>query len=412
MEPLPIHKVREGLERLSKDRLVTLCKQLYIPTGDYARTTKQEFVDRIAAVYAGMDDWAQAVIHEALGEVPAPQQEQRHMEQQPQQSAPAQNDAAAQLVAAVRALSSASADEATVRRIVQEQIDALASRIEPRVVHHVLRDPDTVTMDEHMHPLFPKALRLVNAGLPVMLVGPAGCGKTHLASQIARALGVSFGSISMTAGVSESQLVGWLLPVGEAGRFDYVPAPFVSLYESGNSLFLFDEVDAADPNLLLVLNSAIANGELSVPQRHSAPVVKRGDRALLMASANTYGTGADMVYAGRSALDGATLDRWYQLRMDYDARFEASIAGTSAPHVPEWRPADEATVAADCAVLGDWVLSLRRKVNEAKLRRIVSTRTMQKAITARCAGVPVAEVKADTLAGWSTDELYRVGEAA
>ena len=46
--------------------------------------------------------------------------------------------------------------------------------------------------------------------------------------------------------------------------------------------------------------------------------------------------------------------------------------------------------------------------NGARLRRVVSTRTLQKAVAARQAGVPSEEVKRDLLAGWSRDELAKV----
>lgn len=64
----------------------------------------------------------------------------------------------------------------------------------------------------------------------MLLIGPAGCGKTTLAQQIADGLGLRFGMISLAAGISESALVG---------RFVYVPASFVDFYENGG-LFLLD----------------------------------------------------------------------------------------------------------------------------------------------------------------------------
>lgn len=52
-----------------------------------------------------------------------------------------------------------------------------------------------------------------------------------------------FASISCTAGMSESQLLGRALPTGDPGQFTYCGTPFPECYESG-SLFLFDEIDA------------------------------------------------------------------------------------------------------------------------------------------------------------------------
>ena len=268
-----------------------------------------------------------------------------------------------------------------------------------------------VKLDGIVHPVFDKVVRLAAAGLNVMLVGPAGCGKTHLAHQVATALGHSFASISGSAGVSEAQLTGRLLPTGDGGKFNYVESPFVREYQKDSGAFLFDEMDAFDSNCLLAVNQALANGGFEIEARAASGLttyVKRGSKAILMGSCNTFGTGADMVYVGRSPLDGASLDRWYVVKMDYNPVLEAQLSGLPAPKVAAWQAADEPTEA-EIGVVAQWVLDLRTKVAASKLRRIVSTRTLQKAVTARRAGVPFAEIKADLTAGWTRDELAKVG---
>lgn len=299
-------------------------------------------------------------------------------------------------------------DEKTMRKLIADEL----SRATPGKI--VLDGPEAkpVKLDERTHPMFEKALRLVRAGLNVLLVGPAGCGKTTLAQQLAKALKRKYGTLHCTAGASESQLTGWLLPVGEgksAGKFSYVPSEFVRLYEEGNSVFLLDEIDAADPNMLLVINGALANGHLHVQQRYDNPHVARGKNVALMAAANTYGTGADSMYAGRNQLDAATLDRFYVVEMGYDVALEASLVGEAGIN-PAWRPAPQPD-AAELKAIGAWVASMREKATVNRLRRVVSTRTVQKAVAARCAGVPLPEVKRDLLAGWTRDELAKIGGA-
>jgi hypothetical protein len=265
-----------------------------------------------------------------------------------------------------------------------------------------------VTLEgEFFHPMFEKVLRLVSAGLNVMLVGAAGTGKTYMVEQVARALGRNFGSLSLTAGASESQLTGWLMPIGEGGRFEYMPSQFVRLYEGGESVFLLDEMDRADANMLMIGNSALANDYLNVPQRHEAPTVRRGKNAAVVAACNTHGTGMDYVYAAANVLDGASLDRFYIVAIDYDPAFEARLVGRTAS-APAWK-AEPADVGADLGVLHDFVTGLRSKAGAAKLNRVVSTRMLQKGITARKAGVPLAEVKRDLLAGWTRDEMSKCG---
>lgn len=344
------------------------------------------------------------------------------------QSASNADQVAQAIAAALRSLNvAAPLDEAAVRRIVRDEggaaldwdrvkgaIERAVSAMVSRPVEIHLPDQAPVKVQGRTHPLFEKVLRLVRAGVNVLLVGPAGCGKSHLAHQVADALGRKFGTLHCSAGVSESAATGWLLPVGEGGAFAFKPAQFATLYSEGNSVFLLDEIDAADPNMLTVLNGALANGALHIPQCVDRPEWKRGADAAIMAAANTFGTGADALYVGRNQLDAATLDRFYVVQMDYDAALEADIAGMDAPKVAAWKPADEKRTAEETAAevraFGEWVRALRERATAAKLRRVVSTRTMQKGAAAIRAGVPTAEVKADMLAGWTRDERNKVGE--
>lgn len=277
-------------------------------------------------------------------------------------------------------------DEDSVRSIVRAEL----AHIEPARV--IVRDgrPD-VQIDEHTHPAFEKATKIAATGTPVLLKGPAGCGKSHMAAQIAKALQKDYGALHCSAGASESQLLGWLLPTGEGGRFEYVAAQFARMFAAGNALFLIDEIDAADPNFLMVLNGALANGHLHVPQNWKQPSAERGDGFMVMAAANTYGNGADALYVGRNQLDAATLDRFYIVEMDYDRKLEAKLA-----------PAEV------CA----WAWKLRERCTEAKLRRVVSTRTIQRTAAAMGAGYDFEEARRDALIGWTRDELAKVGEKA
>jgi cobaltochelatase CobS len=317
--------------------------------------------------------------------------------------------AAAQLLEIVQGLAGASLNEDRVREIAQEVAQAI-DRPAPILLQLSDNKPARQLPDEHRHPMFEKVCRLVSAGVNVMLFGSAGTGKSHLAEQVAKALDLDYGALHCTAGASESQLLGWLLPVGEGGAFRYVPAQFSRLYKQGRALFLIDEMDAADPNFLMVLNGALANGHLHVPQNIEEPSVSKGERFSILAACNTYGTGGDLIFAGRNQLDGATLDRFYIVHIDYDQSLERAITGRPAKPRKEWQaaPTDPQSVAADVRALADWLDLIRSKAQAAKLRRIVSTRAYMKAAAARAAGIPAEEIRADLLAGWTRDELAKV----
>ena len=240
------------------------------------------------------------------------------------------------------------------------------------------------------HAAFERVLQLASQRVNVLLVGPAGSGKTYLGEQIAKALGFNFSSISCSAGMSESQLAGWLLPTGAGGKFEYAPSPYVNIYKKGG-VFLFDEIDAGDPNTLTFVNKGIANDGFFVPQNLKEPYVKKHEDFVCIAAANTFGTGADTQYVGRNPLDAATLDRFKvgTVVMDYDKELEAELIH---PKVLEW----------------GW--KIRGLINSNRLRRIMSTRVMlnlTKMTEAYKWGL--TEWESAYFSDWSSDERRRVG---
>jgi hypothetical protein len=267
-----------------------------------------------------------------------------------------------------------------------------------------------------MHRLQPKLLALLCAGAQPLLIGPAGTGKSHAAKASAEALGRAFGSASLSAGVSESALMGWLLPVGEGGRFGYVPSPFVRLYEAGNSVFLFDEMDAASPDMLVITNSATANGGFTVPQRYESSWVARGDNAAIVGACNAP-NGADDMYSARSPIDAATLNRFYPLHWGHDATLERHIAGLPVQQ-RYWAPkgltgaewtADKWQAATHAAI--EWVDGVRTVISTNALPRVFSMRQVVQYQQALSVGCTHREIREDLLFGWSADELAKLPAA-
>lgn len=301
-------------------------------------------------------------------------------------SAPKASDADA--LDALRKLLSPTVDEATVRQIVTAEVKK-AMDDSPVVKIEVVRpDGSSHKVEGHVRPEFKKILTRATVGINILLVGPAGCGKTHLAHQVAEALGRPFASVSCTAGMSESALQGWLIPGDNGGAFQYLTSDFVRMYEEGG-VFLFDEIDGADSNTLLFMNQALANGSFFLPIRKGASLVKRHPDFVCMAAANTFGTGANQTYAGRERLDESTLDRFRAgvISLDYDQTFERKSV---APDLLAW----------------GW--AIRKRISEARLRRVMSTRFLLDATKLLKAGETVEEIKATFFEGWSSDEIKKV----
>lgn len=161
--------------------------------------------------------------------------------------------------------------------------------------------------------------RYVSYRRNIMLVGPAGGGKTTGTSLAAERAGLAYFEESMGPQTSKWDLVGYRSPDGL-----YVPGILREPYEHGGMLCL-DEMDAANPAVLTVINSAIANGHCSFPDGR----VTRHPDFVLVACANTFGRGADRLYVGRQQLDAATLDRFVVVEWEYDERAERVWAGVA-----------------------------------------------------------------------------------
>lgn len=262
-----------------------------------------------------------------------------------------------------------------------------------KVVQVTLESGEVREIGGLTHSLLPKILKKVSLFPNAMLVGPAGCGKTHIAAQVADALGYSkdeFAAVSCSIGMSESALTGRLLPTGAGGQFEYAIAEFVRLYENGG-LFLLDEMDACDPNVLITINGAIANGRLPLPSRIHAPMAYRHARFKLVAAANTYGHGATRMYVGRNQLDATTTDRFIGavVDMDYDRDLEAAMCDNK-----EWLRAF-------------W--TVRDKVAATQMRRIWSTRALIAGAVMLADGDSIRQVLQELTVGWTPDEKSKAG---
>jgi len=224
------------------------------------------------------------------------------------------------------------------------------------------------------HNQFVNLLRTVNAGQPVLLVGPAGTGKSYAAETIAEALSLSFHAISVGSQTSKSDLQGY-----KDGNGNYHRTQFREAYENGG-IFLLDEADAGNSNVLILLNAALSNGYMAFPDG----MIKAHDDFRIIATANTYGYGASRQYVGRNQLDAATLDRFAVINWDIDDRVEANLAGNTEDG-KKWLRV---------------VRAVRKKaVEELELRVVVSPRATQRGALLLGAGLTFEDVLQIALIG-------------
>ena len=165
-----------------------------------------------------------------------------------------------------------------------------------------------------VHEKFDDVLQLVNLDIPVYLEGPAGTGKNVICKQVAESLDLEF--YFTNAVTQEYKLTGFIDANGT-----YQETQFYKAFKNGG-LFFLDEMDASIPEVLIILNAAIANGYFDFPNGK----IEAHEDFRVIAAGNTSGQGASLEYSGRYQLDGASLDRFAVVHIDYSEAIEKALA--------------------------------------------------------------------------------------
>ena len=234
------------------------------------------------------------------------------------------------------------------------------------------REPQKLTA--HAAPFLERMIVNAKLGLNTLLVGPAGCGKTFAASQLAEVMELTFGHLNLTAGASETWLFGRQTPSG------FVNGIFAELYENGG-VFLADEIDAADPNLLLSINTAISSDSFYNPM--NGRMLKRNKDFVFLGAANTYGKGGTSTYNGRSRLDFATLDRFVIIDVNYDEAIEEILCPNKKMRGIFWE--------------------VRKELTSIKAEEVLSSRCLRNAYLQHEAGTPFKTILESITASWPKD---------
>lgn len=157
------------------------------------------------------------------------------------------------------------------------------------------------------HEKFETILKYLTADVPVFMSGAAGTGKSSIAKNAAKALGLDF---YFSGAVNDIyKFTGFIDANGH-----YSKTQFYDFCCNGGVFFL-DEMDASIPEVLVALNAAIANRYFDFP----CGKVELNENCRFICAGNTYGNGADAQYkyTGRYQLDAATLDRFAVVEIDY-----------------------------------------------------------------------------------------------
>lgn len=196
-----------------------------------------------------------------------------------------------------------------------------------------IKTEDAPADGEVRHEAYEEILACLDADIPVYLAGPAGAGKNFTVEQICWNHG--WGFYFSNSIQQEYKLTGFVDANGV-----YHETQFYKAAVSGEPcVFFLDELDASIPDVVILLNAAIANGYFEFPTwtvlNENGEPEERGGKIDLkhvkfVAAGNTVGTGADDLYTGRAVLDAATLDRFTIIEFNYDMRVEMSLTDNNA----------------------------------------------------------------------------------
>jgi cobaltochelatase CobS len=261
--------------------------------------------------------------------------------------------------------------------VTKEECEAICTAIiEARIpdglpeLKIIIREAKTVKIDVPTHAVFPRLLRYLAAGEDVYCFGPAGTGKTEMGKQLALALDLNFYFTSKIS--AEHHFQGFV-----DGAGTYHETPFFKAFTRGG-LFLFDEMDASNPNVLTRLNAALANRRCDFPHG----IFEAHKDFVCLGAGNTGLGGASREYNARQQQDSALVDRFLFVPVGYDEKLERSIAAT----FPNGLTAAER------------VQAVRAAVKRLKIRHTVSMRATMK--LAKLLAVGDTRAEAEEAALW------------
>lgn len=275
--------------------------------------------------------------------------------------------------------------------------DSIKTEMAKKELEEVIEKPVWKNPGEVFHSKFEMIKTCVENKIPVYLAGPAGSGKNHTLEQVAKVLGLEFYFTNSVQ--QEYKLTGFIDAGGTFHKTEFYKA-----FKNGG-LFFLDEMDASIPEVLVLLNAAIANGYFEFPNGK----ITAHEDFRVVAAGNTVGSGADEAYTGRMVLDQATLDRFAIIEFGYDLKIELSLAKGNADLV-------------------SFIEDLRKQADDKGVRATFSYRCISMVVKLETVGMNVEEIikiavvkgmDKDTINTFTTnpgnkysEALYKVKQAA
>ena len=198
---------------------------------------------------------------------------------------------------------------------------------------------------------------------PLLLEGPAGCGKNKLINTLCQETHRPVYRCSLYGGVSYEEIVGYPQPTKEG--FSWIDGPLTMAVRHGWTI-IFDEINAAEPEVLFVIQTLVEGKGSPLSIGYTGEVIIPHSQFRLVATMNPTEEG---MYSGTSSMNAATMDRFYKMKLGYMRRAdEIKHLRKKFPYVPE----DE------IRAIVKFANQMRSSVANDLTNVLITTRTLEK----------------------------------
>ena len=220
--------------------------------------------------------------------------------------------------------------------------------------------------------------------LAILLKGPTGCGKTRLVEHMAHRLGVPLHTVSCHEDLTASDLLGRYVLKG--GETVWVDGPMTTAVREGGICYLDEIVEARQDTIVAIHPLADHRRELRL-ERQGGTRIEAAPGFCLVVS---YNPGYQSVLKD---LKPSTRQRMIAIDLGFpDPDIEREVVMHEA--------GVDASVASDLVRIGQAI----RRVEDAGLREVASTRTLIAAARLIARGLPAREAAMAAIAGPLTDD--------
>ena len=208
-------------------------------------------------------------------------------------------------------------------------------------------------------------VRSVLRGKNIMMTGPAGCGKTFAAQQVAQTIGRELHYFNLGATQDpRSTLIGNVHFDKNTGTV-FAQSPFIKAIQTENAVILLDELSRANPEAWNILMTVLDPGQryVRLDESSDSETIKVADGVCFIATANIGNE-----YTSTRVMDKALMDRFVTIEMDMLSQFdEFDLITKRFPY------ADKETIKAITEIAE--VTRKECKSDTARITGAISTRT-------------------------------------